>query len=103
MKKTLQEQLKEAEQKAASQELRVAQLREKIAKEEAHKAKVLARVIQKVVETPYGKNEIGKLLHHHADEKEQAILTSYLNIEVIEKPKMAFKISELASTENPFD
>jgi len=83
MTKTLQDQLKEAEQRAASQEMKVAQIREKISKEENRKAKVLASVIQKAVKMPYFSYEIGKLLHHHADEKEQKILTEFLKIKVI--------------------
>lgn len=111
--KTAQELLQEAEQKAKDHELRVAQLRERVAKEEANKAKVLAKMIQEVVKTPHGRTQMGKFLHHHANEKDQKIITEFLGIEVIddappppraEEPKRpVFGLDKLAATETPFD
>lgn len=82
MAKTLQEQLKEAEQRIAEQELKASRLRERITKEEARKAKVLVKVIQKAVKTAEHKRQIGQILHHHSDDKDREILSEFLGISV---------------------
>jgi len=81
--KTAMQLLEEAEQKAKDHDLRIAQLRERVAKEEANKAKTLTKVMIEVVKTPYGRTQMGKFLHHHADTKDQKIITELLGIEVI--------------------